>query len=349
MSMGATAVPVVVTLGEIMLRLGPPGHERLLQSPMLEASFGGGEANVAVALAQWGVEARFVTALPDGPLGDAALTALRGLGVDVRHVVRRAGRLGIYFVERGAAQRSSSVIYDRDGSAISQVAAAEFDWPAIMAGSTWFHVTGVTPAISASAAEVALTALRVAREAGTRVSIDLNYRATLWRYGRSAPEVMRELVDLADVAIGNEEDCQLALGLEADADVRAGRLERTAYERLTARVMEAHPSLSVVALTLRESHGADVNGWSACLRDREGFCTGPSFEILDIVDRVGSGDAFAAGLIRSLAHGLPAADALSFAVAAGCLKHSVPGDFNRVSLAEVQRLVAGDASGRVRR
>jgi 2-dehydro-3-deoxygluconokinase len=347
--MEATAAPVVVTLGEIMLRLGPPGHERLLQSPVLEATFGGGEANVAVALAQWGVASRYVTALPDGPLGDAALTSLRGLGVDVRHVIRRPGRMGIYFVERGAAQRASSVHYDRDGSAISQVAAAEFDWPTIMAGSTWFHVTGITPAISASAAEVALAALRAARAAGSRISIDLNYRAKLWRYGRSAPEVMRELVGLADVAVGNEEDCQLALGIEAATDVHAGQLDTTAYERLTARVIDEFPSLSTVALTLRESRGADVNGWSACLRDGQGFRTGPSFEILDIVDRVGSGDAFAAGLIHGLAHGWSATEALSFAIAAGCLKHSVPGDFSRVSLAEVQRLANGDASGRVRR
>ena len=340
---------LVVTLGEIMLRLRSPGHERLFQSNLLEATFGGGEANVAVSLAQWGVAARFVTALPEGPLGDAALGQLRALGVDVGGVIRRPGRLGIYFLEVGAAQRPSSVVYDRDGSALALAGPAEFDWPAILAGASWFHVSGITPALSASAAEVALTGISAARAAGLGTSVDLNYRAKLWQYGKTAPQVMRTLVEHADIVIGNEEDCQKALGIEATVDVTAGQLDQAAYARLTGHVLDAFPSLSAVAITLRESRGADVNGWSACLRDGEGFHVGAAYDILDIVDRVGSGDAFAAGLIYGRLHGLTAADGLDFAIAAGCLKHSIPGDLNRVTLAEVQRLVAGDASGRVSR
>ena len=345
----ATPEPVVVTLGEIMLRLRSPGRERLFQSNVLEATFGGGEANVAVSLAQWGVAARFVTVLPEGPLGDAAIGQLRGLGVDTSHLVRRPGRLGIYFLEAGAAQRASAVVYDRDGSAFALAGPDEFDWPLILAGASWFHVSGITPALSASAAEVALAGISAARAAGLGTSVDLNYRAKLWRYGRPAPQVMQLLVGQADVVIGNEEDCQKALGIEVEVDVTAGLLDHAAYERLTASVLDAFPSLSAVAITLRESRGADINGWSACLRDGEGFRVGNAYDIVDIVDRVGTGDAFAAGLIYGRLHGLTAAEGLDFAIAAGCLKHSIPGDFNRVSLEEVQRLVDGDASGRVSR
>ena len=345
----ATPEPMVVTLGEIMLRLRSPGHERLFQSNLLEATFGGGEANVAVSLAQWGVAARFVTALPDGSLGDAAISQLRGLGVDVSRVIRRPGRLGIYFLEAGAAQRASTVIYDRDGSAFALAGPAEFDWPRILAGASWFHVSGITPALSASAADVALAGIAAARAAGLGTSVDLNYRAKLWRYGKTAAQVMRALMEHTDVAIGNEEDCQRALGLEVPVDVTAGHLDHAAYERLTGRVLDEFPSLSAIAITLRESRGADVNGWSACLRDGEGFHVGAAYDILDIVDRVGTGDAFAAGLIYGRLRGLSAAEGLDLAIAAGCLKHSIPGDFNRVTLAEVQRLASGDASGRVSR
>jgi 2-dehydro-3-deoxygluconokinase len=340
----ATPEPVVVTLGEIMLRLRSPGHERLFQSNTLEATFGGGEANVAVSLAQWGVAVRFVTALPDGPLGDAAISQLRGLGVDIRQLIRRPGRLGIYFLEAGAAQRASSVVYDRDGSAFAMAAPADFDWSLILAGARWFHVSGITPALSASAADITLDGIAAARAAGLGTSVDLNYRAKLWRYGKTAPQVMRALMEHVDVAIGNEEDCQKALGLEVAVDVTAGHLDHAAYERLTGRVLDEFPSLSAVAITLRESRGADVNGWSACLRDGEGFHVGAAYDVLDIVDRVGTGDAFAAGLIYGRLHGLTAAQGLDFAIAAGCLKHSIPGDFNPVTLAEVQRLAAGDAS-----
>ena len=221
-----TAVPrpLVVTLGEVMLRLRSPGRERLFQSPILEATFGGGEANVAVSLAQYGFHARFVTALPAGPLGDAAIAELRRHGVDVESVIRRAGRLGIYFLEPGAAQRASNMVYDRDGTAMALANASEFDWDSIFGGAAWFHVSGITPALSASAAEVTAAALAVARARGITTSLDLNYRAKLWRYGKTAPEVMRALMADVDVAIGNEEDCQKSLGIEATTSSRAAAL-----------------------------------------------------------------------------------------------------------------------------
>jgi 2-dehydro-3-deoxygluconokinase len=341
--------PLVVTLGEIMMRLKSPGHERLFQSGMLETTFAGGEANVAVSVANYGLRARYVTALPDGPLGDGAIRALRSMDVETEHIIRRPGRMGIYFVEAGAAQRASTVVYDRDGAAIAVAAPDEFDWSAIFDGACWFHISGITPALSESGAAITAASLRAAKEAGATTSLDLNYRAKLWRYGKSAPEVMRGLMEHVDVAIGNEEDAQQSLGIDAPADVTSGELEHGAYEALTRDVMEAFPGLSAVAITLRESRSADINGWSACLRDGDGFYVGQQYDILDIVDRVGGGDSFAGGLIYGLIAGKPSADALEFAIAASCLKHSIPGDFNRVSIAEVKKLAGGDASGRVSR
>ena len=264
-------------------------------------------------------------------------------------VARQGKRLGIYFLEPGAAQRASVVVYDRDGAAMALAAPDEFDWDAIFGDATWFHVSGITPALSASAGAVTAAALAAAKAHGLTTSLDLNYRAKLWRYGKTAPEVMRALMDHVDIAIANEEDCQKSLGSEAAADVSGGRLEQAAYEGLTGRVLEAFPRVSAIAVTLRQSRGADVNGWSACLRDRDGFHVGAHHDILDIVDRVGSGDAFAAGLIYGWIRGMPVPAALDFAIAAGCLKHSIPGDLNLVSVAEVERLAAGDASGRVSR
>jgi len=320
--------PQVVTLGEIMLRLKSPGHERLFQGPTLEATFAGGEANVAVSVANYGLGSRYVTALPDGPLGDAVIRELRRYDVDTQTIIRRPGRLGVYFVEAGAAQRASSVVYDRDGAAIALAAPAEFDWDAIFDGAAWFHISGITPALSESGAAITEASLRAAKAAGVTTSIDLNYRAKLWRYGKTAPEVMRGLMEHVDIAIGNEEDCQHSLGIDAPADVTSGQLEHRVYEALTERV---------------------INGWSACLRDADGFYVGQHYDILDIVDRVGGGDSFAGGLIYGLINGKPAAEALDFAIAASCLKHSIPGDFNRVSIAEVEKLAGGDASGRVSR
>jgi 2-dehydro-3-deoxygluconokinase len=341
--------PLVVTLGEIMLRLKSPGHERLFQSPSLEATFAGGEANVAVSAANYGLRARYVTALPEGPLGDAAMAALRSMCVETDHVLRRPGRLGIYFVEAGAAQRASTVVYDRHGAAIALASPDEFDWEAIFDGASWFHISGITPALSESGAAITEASLRAAKGAGATTSLDLNYRAKLWRYGKSAPEVMRPLMEFVDVAIGNEEDAQMSLGLGAAADVTSGKLDHQAYEALTQQVMDEFSSLSAVAITLRESRSADINGWSACLRDATGFHLGAHYDILDIVDRVGGGDSFAGALIYGLISEMPAVEALDFAIAASCLKHSIPGDFNRVTVAEVRKLAGGDASGRVSR
>ncbi len=339
----------VVTLGEIMLRLKSPAHERLFQSPVLEATFGGAESNVAVSLANFGAAATFVTALPAGPLGDAAIAELRRFGVDTRHIVRQGERMGIYFLEAGANQRPSKVVYDRAHAAIAIAQPRDFDWDAIFEGADWFHISGVTPAISAAAAELSLEAVRQARAHGATVSCDYNYRGNLWKYGRPAPAVMRELVAHVQVGIANEEDCQKSLGIEVAVDVHGGTLDPAQYRTLAERVLEQFPGLAKQVITLRESRSADHNRWSACLHDRQNFWLSRSYDIAHIVDRVGGGDAFAAGLIHSLRAGNDAQRALEFATAASCLKHSVPGDFNRVTSAEVESLLRGDASGRVQR
>jgi 2-dehydro-3-deoxygluconokinase len=333
-----------------MLRLKSPGHERLLQSPALEATFGGGESNVAQSLAYLGMEVDFVTALPENAIGDGCLAELRRSGVGTNHIIRRKGRMGIYFLEAGANQRSSTVLYDRSGSAMAESSPDEFDWNRIFDGADWFHFTGITPAISATAAESCRRALDVARRKQLTVSCDYNYRKKLWKYGKNAPEVMRQLASLVDVGIANEEDCQKSLGVQFDADVEEGRLETERYELLAQEVMRQFPNLRTQAITLRESRSADHNDWSAVIRSKDGFWKSRKYAITDIVDRVGGGDSFAAGLI----YGLLNFDndhqrALEFAVAASCLKHSIPGDVNRVTVAEVEALMAGSGSGRVRR
>ena len=339
----------VVTFGEIMLRLKAPGFERLFQSPLLEATFGGSEANVAVSLAQFGVDARFVSAVPANAIGDACVAELRRFGVDTSAVRRQGDRLGVYFLENGANQRASKVTYDRSGSAMALAKPNDFAWDDIFAVADWFHISGVTPAISAQAAEIALVAAGAARAKGLTVSCDYNYRKNLWRYGKPAPEVMRKLVALANVGIANEEDCQKALGIEVDVDVTSGQLAEEKYSALAARVLEAFPNLERQAITLRESHSADRNGWSAVLATKSSFIRSKSYEIDDIVDRVGAGDAFAAGLIYGLRTFKEDKRALEFATAASCLKHSIPGDFNRVTMGEVEALMQGEASGRVQR
>ncbi len=339
----------IVTFGEIMLRLKPPGAERLLQSPALDATFGGGEANVAVSLAQFGMDAVFVTFLPDNEIGDACAGELRRLGVDTSRIARGPGRMGIYFLEAGANQRPSNVLYDRADSTIAQAKAGDVDWREVFAGAAWFHITGITPAIGEAAADLSLEAVKAAKELGLTVSCDLNYRGKLWKYKRTAPEVMTGLFKHVDVGIANEEDCQKSLGITAGAGAVGGSLDPDWYEALTKKVMEAFPGLRVMAVTLRESLSAVHNMWSACLRDADSFCLSRKYEIADIVDRVGAGDAFAAGLIYGLLRFEAKSDALEFAAAAGCLKHSIPGDFNRVSAAEVEKIRRGDASGRVQR
>jgi 2-dehydro-3-deoxygluconokinase len=338
-----------VSFGEIMLRLKSPGHERLFQSPQLEAVFGGGEANVAVSLANFGLDAGFVSALPANDVGDAAIRELRSFGVDTAGINRSGSRVGIYYLETGANQRPSNVVYDRSHSSIAEAAPGDFDWNEILRNATWFHITGITPALSESAAELSLESVRAAKKLGVTVSCDLNFRGKLWNYGKTAPEVMTELVKYVDFGIANEEDCQKSLGIEADVDVIDGELDTKKYEALSAQVLETYPNLSAIAITLRQSISADRNGWSACLRDADGFRTSRYYKITDIVDRVGGGDSFASALIYGLNTYDDRQSALEFAVAASCLKHSVPGDFNRVSVKDVERLMSGDASGRVQR
>jgi 2-dehydro-3-deoxygluconokinase len=339
----------VVTLGEVMLRLKSPGFERMFQSPLLEATFGGAEANVAASLAQFGVDARFVSAIPANNIGDACIAQLRSFGVDTSQIKRQGERLGVYFLENGANQRPSRVTYDRAGSSISTAKPSDFDWNAVFEDADWFHISGVTPAISASAAELSLAAAGEARERGITVSCDYNYRKNLWRYGKKAPEVMRLLVAFADVGIANEEDCQNALGIEVDVDVQSGYLGLDKYRVLAEHVLDEFPNLRRQIITLRESHSADRNGWSAVLYNRRDFLSSRRYDITDIVDRVGGGDSFAAGAIYGLRAYGDDLRALEFATAASCLKHSILGDINRVSVQEVEALVAGDASGRVQR
>ena len=339
----------VVTFGEVMLRLKAPGFERLFQSPILEATFGGAEANVAVSLAHYGVPVSFVSAVPANNLGDACIAELRRYGVDTSKVKRQGDRLGVYFLEPGANQRPSKVTYDRAGSSIASAKPGDFDWNAILDGADWFHISGVTPAISAGAADLAIESVRAARAKGLTVSCDYNYRKNLWRWGKKAPEVMRELVKHVQVGIANEEDCQKALGIDIPVDVEHGKLETDRYRTLAARVLEAFPNLEKQVITLRESHSADHNGWSAVLATRSGFRHSRQYEITDIVDRVGAGDSFAAGLIYGMLTYREDARALEFATAASCLKHSILGDFNRVSVPEVEALMQGEASGRVQR
>lgn len=338
-----------LSFGEIMLRLKTPGNERFFQSSSFEATFGGGEANVAVALANFGLSAGFISALPQNDLGDAAIRELRGFGVDTTAVLRAGNRMGIYFLETGANQRPSKVVYDRAGASIAEAKPGDFDWDRILAGSTWLHITGITPALSQSAADLSFEAVKSAKSLGLTVSCDFNYRGKLWKYGKSAVEVMSELVKFVDVGIANEEDCQKSLGVTVDVDVGSGKLDHAKYEALSEKMMQTYPNLSVMAITLRESMSADRNGWSACLRDVDGFRLSRRFEITDIVDRVGGGDSFASALIYGLSVYDDRQEALEFAAAASCLKHSISGDFNRVSVAEVRNLMRGDASGRVQR
>lgn len=341
----------IITFGEIMLRLKSPANERFFQSPSLEATFGGGEANVAVSLSLFGETGVFITALPDNQLGEAAVRELRRYGVDVSAIKRAEGRLGIYFLETGADQRPSNVIYDREDSCVCRMKPGDFDWPAIFRDAQWFHMTGITPALSRSAANASMEAVQAARGAGLRVSIDLNYRRKLWNYGVEAPEVMRPLAALADVIVANEEDIQMCLGMDAEGvDVSRGELGPENYRHLALAVKKDFPDVSVVAITLRESRSADSNGWSAVLHGATGFHASRSYDIDDIVDRVGGGDSFSAGLIYGLLN-FPGDErnALEFATAASALKHSIHGDFNLVVRSEVEKLLKGDGSGRVQR
>ncbi|MGH9620901.1 MAG: PfkB family carbohydrate kinase [Bryobacteraceae bacterium] len=341
---------LIAAFGEVMLRLAPPDAERILQSARFVATFGGGEANVAVSLAHFGAASRLITVLPETNLvADALIGELRRFGVDPSRIVRGSGRMGIYFLETGANQRPSRVVYDRDFSAMALAKPGAIDWDRALDGVSWFHTTGITPAISASAAELVLEGLKNARGKGIRISCDLNFRKNLWRWGKAACEVMPELLKLSDVCIANEEDCQKCINVCVDIDVESGSLEREKYGELCERVLSAYPNLQAIAITLRESRSASHNGWSACLHNGKDFFLSRRYEITHIVDRVGAGDSFAAGLIYGLNEFASPAEALEFAAAASCLKHSIPGDFNRFTAGEVQSLVQGGGSGRVQR
>ncbi len=342
-----SVTPEFVAFGEIMLRLSPPGRQRILQANSFDAAYGGGEANVAVTMAQLGVASRFVTALPDGDLGQAAINALRKWGVDTSRVVRSGERLGIYFLEHGASQRPSVVLYDRKGSAVSDVEPAAFDWDEILQGAKWFHFTGITPALSDSAAKATEHAAKAAKRLGLMVSCDLNYRKKLWTRER-AEATMSILMKHVDVLIANEEDCESVFGISGEgSDVEGGRIDHGRYEDVANQIKDRF-GIGTTAITLRESHSASHNGWSAMLKTGGRSYFSRPMEI-DIVDRVGSGDAFAAGLIYAQMKALAPQEAIEFASAAGCLKHSVPGDFNVVSLAEIEALARGGGSGRVQR
>ncbi len=338
----------VITFGEIMLRLKSPGQERLFQSPQLEATFGGSEANVAVALARLGMETAFVTVLPDNQIGRECVRELRFHGVDVSGIAAKPGRMGIYFFENGANQRPSNVIYDRAGSCIADIEPYDLDWKKLFAGAAWFHISGITPAISRKSADVSIAAATAAREAGLTVSFDLNYRAKLWKYGAKAVDVMSEIAGYADVLIGNEEDYQKSLGIEGPKEAGSA-IDPDEYRAMTARALARFPKAKYAAVTLRESVSADNNNWSAMLSGREETWLSRKYAITDIVDRVGAGDSFSAGLVYGLIHYKEARKALEFAVALSCLKHSIPGDFALMEPGEAEKLMEGNASGRVQR
>jgi 2-dehydro-3-deoxygluconokinase len=340
----------IVTFGEIMLRLASPGFQRLSQAQTLEATYGGGEANVAVSLANYGEDVEFVTRLPRNDLGEACLMNLRGHGVDTCHILRGGERIGIYFLETGAAQRASKVIYDRAGSSFAAIQPGMVDWKSVFADADWFHWTGITPAVSQGAAEACHEAILVARSMGVTVSADLNYRAKLWKWGKPAGEVMDSLIGLCDLALGNEEDADKIFGIHAaGTDVTAGKVDAERYLPVCRALAERFPSLKTIAISLRGSVSASHNTWSGVLWSNGRFYTAPTYDILPIIDRVGGGDAFMGGLIYGLRKYADPQKALDFAAAAACLKHSIPGDFNAVSADEVEALMAGEASGRVSR
>lgn len=343
----------VITFGEIMLRLATPGYERFCQARTLAASFGGGEANVAVSLANYGVPVEFVSRLPENDIAEACLMELRRYGVGTTRVLRGGERLGIYFLETGAVARASKVVYDRAHSAIAEIQPGTVDWESIFADATWFHWTGITPALSRSAADVCLEALRAARAAGLTVSCDLNYRKNLWRYGQKASEVMPALVRECDVILGNEEDAEMIFGIKPEGfDVTAtgGEVPASAFEPVCRGLFERFPAARKIIITLRGSINANHNTWGGLLHDGQRMYASRRYDITHIVDRVGGGDAFMGGLIYGLmTYAGDDRKALEFAVAASCLKHTIPGDFNLATVAEVEKLLKGDASGRVSR
>lgn len=337
----------IVTLGEIMLRLSPAGNRRFVQVDDFDVIWGGGEANVAVSCANYGHDAYFVSKLPEHEIGQAAVNALRRYGVDIRHVARGGKRVGIYYCETGASMRPSKVIYDRAGSAIAEADPEDFDFDAIMEGADWFHWSGITPAISDKAAELTCLACEAAKRHGVMVSVDLNFRKKLWT-SEKAQSIMRPLMQYVDVCIGNEEDAELCLGFKPEADVEGGETNAEGYKGIF-RAMAREFGFKYVVSTLRESYSATHNGWKAMIYNGEEFYESKRYDIFPIIDRVGGGDSFSGGLIHGLLTMKSQGEALEFAVAASALKHTIPGDFNLVSAAEVQSLAGGNANGRVQR
>jgi len=341
----------VVAFGEIMLRLSTPDYLRFSQSNMLNATFGGGEANVAVSLANFGIPVDYVTRLPKNDIGQACMMDLRKYGVGVENIVWGGERLGIYFLETGAVSRGSKVVYDRSHSSVSEIKPGMIDWDKVFEGANWFHWTGITPAISQSAADVCMEAINTANKLGITVSCDLNYRKNLWKYGKKAGEVMPELVAGTDIILGNEEDAEMVLGIKPEGvDITGGHVEAAAYEYVSKQIMKSFPRCKKVITTLRGSVNANHNSWSGVLWDGAKLYEAPTYQITHIVDRVGGGDSFMGGLIYGLLTYLgDDQKALNFAVAASCLKHTIYGDFNQVIVDEVEKLMGGDASGRVAR
>lgn len=341
----------VVTFGEIMLRLSPPGYMRFVQARSLEVIYGGGEANVAVSLANFGIPVYYVTRLPQNEIGDACIQFLRQYGVKTDKIIRGGDRLGIYFLEKGASTRGSKVIYDRANSSIATTEVGIFEWNKIFENVDWFHWTGITPAISQNLADICLEAVKVAKNQGLTISCDLNYRSKLWKYGKKPLDIMKKLVNYCDITIGNEEDAEKVFGIKApDIDVSSGKIDPQKYKYVAEELMKKFPNLKKVAITLRGSISASHNTWSGVLYDGNKMYFGPQFDITHIVDRVGGGDSFAAGLIYGLLkYGDDIQQSLNFAVAASCLKHTIIGDFNIVSVDEVLKLMGGDTSGRVSR
>ena len=337
----------VVTFGELMLRLAPSGYLRFVQTDSFEATYGGGEANVAVSLSNFGLNASFVTKLPKNEIGQAAVNSLRKYGVDTSKIVRGGDRVGIYYLEKGASQRPSKVIYDRAYSAIAMAVPSEFDWDTLFEGVEWFHFTGITPALSDNVAEICLAACKKAKEKGIIVSFDLNYRKNLWT-SQKAQEVITKLTPYIDVCIANEEDAEKVFGIKADnTDVAGGKLSHEGYKQVAEKLVKQY-GFKLVATTLRESISASDNNWSAMLYDGKEFYFSKKYSV-HIIDRVGGGDSFGAGLIYAQLNNFTRQASIEFAVAASCLKHTIEGDYNQMSVAEVEALAGGDASGRVQR
>lgn len=346
-------MPKIITFGEIMLRLSTPGYLRFGQAKQFDATYGGGEANVAVSLANYGMDAKFVTRLPENNIAKACLKDLRSYGVDTSSIVYGGDRLGIYFLETGAVARPSKVVYDRANSSIATIKPGDIDWKKVLEGADWFHWTGITPALSQGAADVCLEAIKAANAMGITVSCDLNYRKNLWKYGKKASEVMPALVEGSDVILGNEEDADKVFGIKPegfDVTSTGGQIDQRRFQSVGEQLMKRFPRAKKVIITLRGSINANHNTWGGVLWDGKTLYQSPRYDITHIVDRVGGGDSFMGGLIYGLlTYTGDDQKALNFAVAASCLKHTIFGDYNQVTVAEVENLMKGDASGRVSR